>query len=345
MDYKNLNTNVDWNNRIFWEVSGEHDELQNLFNIDVNRFIDKSKVDIKNDVLIFKSYDVLTEISEEIFSLLESGIKFIFNCLWEKESDHFDILKPYVSNGIALVSGTSYSIEGWPDNKLIFIPMSFWYIEFMRMNFIPDISLNFKRNIRPHEFLMPVKRRRPHRELFVKLLGNNLHRGLYSIAWDNIVLPGQVSGDELNKYEWAWEEDRFYDPSWYRSTYYSVVVETSSTGSIFLTEKTFKPIMYGHPFIIFGARHSLKTLRDFGFETFPELFDESYDDEANEVKRAEMIVNEISNFRLEKRYNENKHIIDNKIQHNFNRFYNANFLLEAINDNLAQKIGNFINGK
>jgi hypothetical protein len=40
----------------------------------------------------------------------------------------------------------------------------------------------------------------------------------------------------------------------------------------------------------------LSLLKEKGFETFPELFDESYDDEENPIKRISMIVDEVEKF-------------------------------------------------
>ncbi len=51
-----------------------------------------------------------------------------------------------------------------------------------------------------------------------------------------------------------------------------------SQKSIFLSEKTFKPIACSHPFQILGAKGSLKELRKLGYLTFENLFDESYDE-------------------------------------------------------------------
>jgi hypothetical protein len=44
-----------------------------------------------------------------------------------------------------------------------------------------------------------------------------------------------------------------------------------------LTEKTFKPICLGMPFILAGPRGSLEYLRSYGFKTFSSIWDESYD--------------------------------------------------------------------
>jgi hypothetical protein len=48
--------------------------------------------------------------------------------------------------------------------------------------------------------------------------------------------------------------------------------------SVFISEKTFKPIACMQPFIMVGAKDSLKYLRKIGYKTFDGFIDESYDD-------------------------------------------------------------------
>jgi len=57
----------------------------------------------------------------------------------------------------------------------------------------------------------------------------------------------------------------------------------------FLTEKTFKPLMYGHPFILVTHAGALERLRRLGFETYPDWFDEEYDDIGDSEKRMKAI--------------------------------------------------------
>lgn len=84
--------------------------------------------------------------------------------------------------------------------------------------------------------------------------------------------------------------------SWLNS-YFSIVNETTvSDKHIFITEKCIRPMIYFHPFIIYGNPNILKHLRNLGFETFPEFFDESYDDELDKVKRRKMIVKAVKNL-------------------------------------------------
>jgi len=81
--------------------------------------------------------------------------------------------------------------------------------------------------------------------------------------------------------------------SWMDS-YFSIVNETTvSNRHIFITEKCVRPMIYFHPFIIYGNPFLLKHLRELGFETFPEFFDESYDEEIDKVKRRKLIVSNV----------------------------------------------------
>lgn len=84
----------------------------------------------------------------------------------------------------------------------------------------------------------------------------------------------------------------------YRKTFVSLITETLvSEGTLFLSEKIWKPIIVGHPFLVYGNRHTLKYLKSLGYKTFDKWFDESYDEEPDEFKRAKLIVNEIEKYK------------------------------------------------
>jgi hypothetical protein len=78
------------------------------------------------------------------------------------------------------------------------------------------------------------------------------------------------------------------------TTYFSIVSETSADNNFtFITEKTVRPMIYYHPFIVWGNPHTLKRLKQLGFETFPEFFDESYDAIIDNDKRLQKIVENV----------------------------------------------------
>jgi hypothetical protein len=78
----------------------------------------------------------------------------------------------------------------------------------------------------------------------------------------------------------------------YRDTWVSLITESSyfdDEHSVFISEKTFKPIACMQPFIIVGSKHTLKYLRQVGYRTFDGFIDESYDDCNDEDRFAAII--------------------------------------------------------
>ena len=54
-----------------------------------------------------------------------------------------------------------------------------------------------------------------------------------------------------------------------------------------------KPIMNFHPFFVVGNPFTLKRLKELGFKTFSDVWDESYDNELDMKIRVGMIVEEV----------------------------------------------------
>lgn len=107
----------------------------------------------------------------------------------------------------------------------------------------------------------------------------------------------------------------------YTNSLISLVTETNfREPNVSLTEKSFKPVKEKHPFIIVGSAFSLQSMRDLGFKTFSDFWDESYDTIQNHNQRMLAILNlciEISKW-------DNNKILEFKRQvkpildHNFN---------------------------
>ena len=116
-----------------------------------------------------------------------------------------------------------------------------------------------------------------------------------------------------------------------------------------LTEKTFKPIAMGMPFVITGTQGSLAYLREYGFKTFGDVWDESYDDEKDDFKRLEKIANLLKE--LDSKTREEKQEIFNRcipvIKHNWNHFYRGAFadvlwqelttMMDSIRDHISDR--------
>jgi hypothetical protein len=126
-----------------------------------------------------------------------------------------------------------------------------------------------------------------------------------------------------------------------------LVTETVATGRRHhLTEKTFKPIALGMPFVIVGTRGSLEYLRSYGFRTFEGIWDESYDTAEDSV-RIERIasllrsLNELSPQGKQDLFDQAQEVVE----HNWNHFYHGGFekilwrelqeMLHSIDSNLS----------
>ena len=80
----------------------------------------------------------------------------------------------------------------------------------------------------------------------------------------------------------------------YEKTFISMVTETLvDEGTLFISEKIWKPIMVGHPFIVFGNLWTLKFLKSMGYKTFDKWINEEYDNEPDSGKRCNMITDEL----------------------------------------------------
>jgi hypothetical protein len=87
---------------------------------------------------------------------------------------------------------------------------------------------------------------------------------------------------------------RIYYKPIYEKTAINIVTETTFTkNKVFISEKTFHPIINLQPFIMFASNGQLQELRNLGFKTYGHIIDESYDDEENNHIRFKMVCDEI----------------------------------------------------
>lgn len=76
----------------------------------------------------------------------------------------------------------------------------------------------------------------------------------------------------------------------YSNTFMYLNTETfGSPGTVFFSEKVFKPLFVGMPFVLLGNPGSLDQLHQMGYYTFNQWWDESYDHEYDLSKRIHMI--------------------------------------------------------
>lgn len=104
-----------------------------------------------------------------------------------------------------------------------------------------------------------------------------------------------------------------------------------------LTEKVFKPIVAQRPFVLTAAPGNLAYLKSYGFQTFSDWIDESYDQEPDPGRRLEMIANEIARFGrlgqsdLRNIHREMQPVLDHNKKHFFDAF--KTIIIDELVDN------------
>ena len=210
-----------------------------------------------------------------------------------------------------------------------------------------------------YSFLMLMNMQRKHREdLYEKLLPV-LDNSIYSYVEKGVPITNSTDIDTQNE---RWQ--RYINPDWYNKTNFSVVAETffyyngcafdsgkktfssDETGKeyipdVSLSEKSFKPIAFSHPFITLGEPGTLKMLQDFGFETFDHCVDESYDLLTDDNLR---LINVVEQIRLAIETDFDTPINREKIAHNRNRFWDYSLVEKLFKTEIVDPLMELVNG-
>jgi len=194
------------------------------------------------------------------------------------------------------------------------------------MKCVTDI---YEKTNKPYKFLFLNGRARPHRKyllekfrlsgLLDQALWTNLDATPADTRWLTLVdnnenllrrsmpvhcLPAEYEVDEYQHRLQSIPDTRFikyhlFNNTWgeiylhpksYIDTYFSLVTETVFDYPYsFRTEKIWKPITIGHPFIVASSEGYYRDLHNQGFRTFGHLVDESFDQIASSQARIERI--------------------------------------------------------
>jgi len=107
-------------------------------------------------------------------------------------------------------------------------------------------------------------------------------------------------------------------PDFYNRYGIDIVVETGFDYPLpYVTEKTWRPLMLQAPFVLVGPAGALKALHRYGFKTFDDLWDESYDDILDPQCRllaCANVIKEISSWPLQQVKDAYAHVYDRLIQ-------------------------------
>lgn len=120
----------------------------------------------------------------------------------------------------------------------------------------------------------------------------------------------------------------------YKNSLLSVITESSYFYSgMFITEKAFKPIAAGHPFMILGQPGILKCFRDLGYKTNFYGIDQSYDEIIDPITRFYQFHLSLTKWISLSRDVKIENIKRSKdlIEHNFNLLQSKNYVQESYN--------------
>lgn len=220
--------------------------------------------------------------------------------------EYFDDIEP---------KGLNLKFEKWP---------TFWI---NRTFGNLDLKQVFKETEFQYPFIMMVNRAHFWRCQLLDLLGKHklIHKG--AISWHQI---------PKFKYDWKYTKPRithltdyFYAdqdhskvPLEYFNSFVQLVSETSANAR-WVTEKTITPLMLGKPFIVAGAPHLHRMLKEWGIELYDEIFDYSFDYIIDTEKRYDELLKNldtISGYSLSD-YKIFYNKIKDKIEYNKKRIF------------------------
>lgn len=243
-----------------------------------------------------------------------------------------EVLKPYRDKILMLTMGEHdhpwlniVSVTNW-----MWYFESPWYHDRQYHLYQPNLSND------PRLFFMPIRRKSVGRELSYTRLRDLLDRdAIFSYVERGITLPGIPDQHK--------EDQRWFNPQWYDNTLFSVINEDSDDDAPKLySEKTCKALAFYHPFVIVGQQGVLKMVQQAGFETFPELFDESYDSISNLHDRVLVIERQIRTF---DRSSARSPSVIEKLKHNHDRFFDQALIYRHIEKEVIFPVLDFLSDR
>lgn len=172
----------------------------------------------------------------------------------------------------------------------------------------------YSKTQKPYQFLCLNGRARPHRaDLIRKLDSRSL---LTNSLWTNLdsgngpvqtlhpayEVPRYRNNETTDHYvkfelfnnEWG---EIYLEPAPYIDTYFSLVTETVfDIPHSFRTEKIWKPVVMGHPWIAVANQGFYRDMRNLGFQTYSHVIDESFDSIDNNQDRLDRIVTVVADL-------------------------------------------------
>ena len=295
---------------------------------DMLQYDPSEQYDKNSTVFVCNYYQYLNN-TDTILNLADSGYKIVFENL--HEADPFQLQFTH-ENILPMACSKNTN----PTGRSVLAPMFFWYTEATAWDRTDIDYKNIQRTHTPSKkFLLLMNNKRYFRDDIHKKFSDIIDQSIYSYVGNGVKLLDDVPRDTL-----YW--DRIVNPTWYNDTEFSVVVETQITideWTTFITEKSMKPFAMRHPFITIGCHDTLATLKEHGFETFDNLFDESYDTMINNQHKISHVYEQVKLAQI----GEYDSLTKQKIEHNYNWFYNQTEIDKGFDRYVIDPIMEFIN--
>ena len=181
------------------------------------------------------------------------------------------ILKYEYQNKFLIIDSDVGNVE----KSKIFINYNGKFISWVRDYFsVSTLEINFSK--------LEFKNPNPLDNHFLCFIGR---QELYRTKFNKFFLDNKL--DKISKYsynnmsEMYAKADLLLESEW-NSCFCNIIFDTFFEYDIYpyhhFNEKIAKPMLSKMPFIIYGVPHQLKILKELGFKTFHEYWDESYDD-------------------------------------------------------------------
>lgn len=295
-------------------------------------------------------YDIYGRYHNTIATYLERGHRVVFDAMNEHYIQYrfhwiFLLLLQYPGQGMILISGDG--AKRIPGIGIQATPYWYWILDQPRLRAI-GLDQYQPNPRREKKFFMSLGKSRVSRDYLYDNLGDLLQDSVYSYLARGISLPndwkqGKDKGGSF---------DRYINTDWLDTTCITVAVETyvddtdvpgfslTINDRFFLCEKTYKPLACKHPLLMVGTQGNLAYLRSQGFETYPELWDESYDNNPNWKKRVDCVIQILRDF--DPRAMDNP-VVQQKLLYNSARFFDKDLRTQLLNSTVINPLLEFVN--
>jgi hypothetical protein len=300
-----------------WFFEKIWEQYFNVEIIDPNKNYDKHSTVIISD---YRDFCPGLDINERL--LANKGIKHIIDQCWDSWDSDLDDIKNFVLR----------------PRDFMWINESIWYrhLGYDKFNLISNPT---------RDFLLLINAELPNRTKLYDRLTPVLSDNIYSYVGHGVPLQN-AQDQERNTTSWQ----RYIDPSWYTDTRFSIVCETTVfdktklklNDDINVTEKTLKPCAFKHPSIVWGQPGTLEWQKRQGFETFEHCVDESYDTVEDADLRLNKVVEQVNRCIADKTIFADP-ITLQKLEHNYNHFYNEEIVMKLMQEQIINPLLEFIN--